>query len=778
MPYEYSPFMVAVIEKVLELENNDARFERFANSIVSQVEGGAKILSTSSSWDLGRDGFGVGKASGIYVCSSLRDDIDQKTLADIERITGTTQHINRLYFCLSNRVSEHSRSKFEAQLASEVDAKFPITCLGANHIADIAAKAPELAEEFYGAEIADIVRVLTAKQSDSAQLRGLRLALIASSADDSDSIRKATYAAGLLDVLSDGHRMTSSSCAKALSDSLRLHRTIAGETCKIHLDVLVASGLAQSDGVSYWITTAGTQDVAERHYAAAGRLLQLKAAIKREIEESIRLPILDEEFHRIWLVLEDNLTRYFLTRGEEIVSEIAALIDDETAPQSKEANGRSTSLTFLDELADAVASAVTTQERKAELSIAVRDIFSDRLGPAAEWLVRVAASFVSAAAMGLEHQSAEAVADILKKTSIVLDTDVLLSLVGEDEPEHQGVVSLVARWKGLTGKVFVAEPVLEEFARHANIAQVEFDHVQHLLPGTPEDRLVLFKNVFVRSFGGLIEAGKARKIQWKSFIEQFRGSTVYDWQPALKTLVYDYGLEKLAPRSSAEAQLEDQVKRYLVSLAEESRTQTPYAHDKARRDAQLYAAIAHHLKAARSVDPAANCVLVSSARRLATVESRFKIASDYQIVSSISAMLYLVSLMPGVTLGLSAMKSFLFEGYRPGLSSELERTLLRMVRASKERDLAFAQRGVLMKTIRDRFVKDAHEKGLKGPAQRLLESAEQQALEPENQVRTLEILTEALDKVGATHRVERENTELRRRNAELERELARRTRKS
>ena len=772
-----SPFRLAVVEQVLANENNDARFERFANAIVSQLEGGAIVLSTAASWDLGRDGFAVAAASGLYVCSSLRDDIDNKTLEDIERITSTTPRISRLYFCLSNRISEHRRSQYEAQLGAETDSKFPITCLGGNHLAELAAKSPEIAELYYGAEIADVIRVLTAQPSDGAQLRGLRLALIASSADDSDSIRKATYAAGLLDVLKERGPLTPVSCAKALSDSLRLHRSIAVETCHLHLQVLAQAGYVQTDGTSYRITDSGVADIASRESAGAGRLLQLKASIKSEIEASIQTPIIDEEFHRIWLVLEDNLTQYFLIRGDEIVSEIAALIDQESSG-AVPTEGRSSSLTFLDDLASAVAATVTTAERKLELGTAIRDIFSDRLGPAAEWLIRVAASFVSAAAMGLEHKSAEAVANLLKKTSLVLDTDVLLSLVGVDEPEHQGVYSLVARWKELTGKIFVAEPVLEEFARHANIAQVEFDQVQHLLPGTPEDRLILFKNVFVRAFGSLVAGGKAKKSEWKVYLAQFRGDRIYDWSPALMTLVYDYGLEKLAPPSSNEALLETEVRKYLVALADETPVPTPYAKDKARRDAQLYAAIAHHIRVSRNIDPAANCVLVSSARRLSIAEEKFKVAGDYQIVTTVSSMLYLISLIPGVSLGLSAMKSFLFEGYRPSLSSDLERTLLRMVRASKQRELAFAQRGVLMKTIRDRFVRDAHEKGLRAPEERLIYIAESTALNPENQARTLQILSEALDKVGASHRVERENAELRRKNAELQRELARRARKS
>jgi hypothetical protein len=142
------------------------------------------------------------------------------------------------------------------------------------------------------------------------------------------------------------------------------------------------------------------------------------------------------------------------------------------------------------------------------------------------------------------------------------------------------------------------------------------------------------------------------------------------------------------------------------------------------------------------------------------------------MVASISAMLYLISLLPGVSLGMSAMKAFLFEGYRPSLSSDLERTLLRMVRGSKDRELPFAKRGVLMDAVREKMLKDAHEKGIRGADRNVVEAAEAAAMTPANQPRTLEILSEALDKVGASHRLERENAELRARNRELEARLS------
>lgn len=219
-----------VLEQVLAKETNDQRFERFCNAVVSAMEGDAKILSTSASWDLGRDGVGYAKAAGIYVCTSLRDDIDAKVLADIQRITSTTKNIKSIYFCLSNKISEHTRVKYQGQLSAELDGKIGITCLGGGQLAEAVGAHPDIPERFYAADIADVLRVLQAEQSDGAELRGLRLALISATADDSDSIRKATYAAGLLDTLKAREKLTPAVCGKRLSDSLKLNRPVAAET--------------------------------------------------------------------------------------------------------------------------------------------------------------------------------------------------------------------------------------------------------------------------------------------------------------------------------------------------------------------------------------------------------------------------------------------------------------------------------------------------------------------------------------------------------------------
>lgn len=427
-------------------------------------------------------------------------------------------------------------------------------------------------------------------------------------------------------------------------------------------------------------------------------------------------------------------------------------------------------LSFVDEVAKNVAAAATGVERRLIIEVAIRDIFSAREGAATTWLLQIASAFISACAIGLEDSSGQAIEALLAKSVLVLDTDVLLSYVGVDEQDHRGVCELVDRWKKLPSKVMVARPVLEEFSRHAYIAQHEWNQVfPHHIPGDAESRARLMRNVFVRSFGGLIESKKAKARDWVSYIDGYRGAFEYDFSRSIQTLRLDHRIDELPPTGLGEERLEARVRDYLVSKIDENWGVKPYAKDKARRDAQLYVAIVRYTRLRREMDPLASCILVSSARRLASVEDNFHEVGDSHMVASISSMLYLVSLLPGVSLGLSAMKTFLFEGRRLGASSDLEQTVLRVIRTSQDRNMKFAQRGLLMNSLRRMLLKDAHEMGQKGPDDVLIQRAEKAALEsPSNQSRLLEHMALVLDQIGPSHRVARENEDLKRRQKELE----------
>lgn len=771
MPLDLSnPIELTLSQSALVQETNDGRFENFSRDAVSAFEGGATIFSTSFSWDLGRDGVGVGKARGIYVCASLRDDVDQKALTDLERISATTKNIERIYFCSSQRLTEHKITLLEAQLSTEIDGKYPITVLGASQLTEAVVSKPEIIEKYYAAEIQGALRAISSDPSDESEVHGLRLALIAAAGDNSTDIRQALYRGGLLSALRDGTPRSLSNCAKALSDSLHLHYVISDVAIRPHLAELVAAGHVAINGPTYTITPPGVDRANELHVQAANRFLGGRSTVRKALEEAIGERLDEDSFARVWAVFEERIAAHFHSRGVAMVAEVSALL--EGTPTDEKA-GTKSSLSFLEELATAVAHTATHPQRRAELHQAVVDLFSDRSGVAAEWLVRVSASFVACCALGLEHSTGAALARLFARTTLVLDSDVVLSLLGEGEPEHQSVFAIASKWTKVGGKVLVAEPVLEEVAYHAHIAQHDFDQVAHLLPGTAEDRLHVIENAFVRSFAEHMAASGTPLRQWNRFIAQYRGPTAYDWGRVIGHLRAEYSVGTLPHRTAEFEALERSVRDFLILTAEQRGYFGKNARDKASRDARLYAQMVQYLQSIRATDPGATCLLVSSAHRLAEAENAFHESGEQQIVVPISTVLHLLSLLPQVSLGLSAMKAFLFEERRPGFSSDLERTLLRLVRSSSEVTMPWAKRGALMREVRDRLIDDARKQGRSLPDDVNTSGLERVALESENKPRTIQILADALDKIAVRNRLEDENARLRRENEALQKQLAR-----
>jgi len=199
------------------------------------------------------------------------------------------------------------------------------------------------------------------------------------------------------------------------------------------------------------------------------------------------------------------------------------------------------------------------------------------------------------------------------------------------------------------------------------------------------------------------------------------------------------------------------------------------ARDKARRDAALYAAIVHRIRIQKALDPGETCLLVSSARRLAAAEQQFVQSGEPQIVVSVAAVLYLISLLPDVSLGVTAMRAFLFDERGRPFSSPLERTLIRLVRSSNEVSMPWAKRGTLMRQVRERLIEDAEQKGDRTARGRVVE-LEREALRPANETRTMELLRDSLDSIAVDKKTEKENRELRARIRELEDQLAKRAR--
>ncbi|WP_317204121.1 hypothetical protein [Janthinobacterium sp.] len=514
--------------------------------------------------------------------------------------------------------------------------------------------------------------------------------------------------------------------------------------------------ISVSNGI-YSLTDLGRIRLSENLDHATGALLNGRATIRDAIETAIGSRLAEDHFNKIWLIFEEHLVAYCISRGQDLVSDVSQLLGEQTTGIS--IRQKKPQFPFIHALAEAVGETSSSSQQKIELKQATQDIFVERTGKAIEWLVRLCGNFVAACSLGLEQSCGNAIEALLRRTTLIFDTDVALSLMGHGEIDHDSVVAIASRWKEMRGKVLVAEPVLEEVAYHAWIAQLDFEQVSSWLPGSTDDRQQYIHNVFVRSFAELVARDEAKLRQWHTYVGAIRGDSSYAWGKVFSELHSSHGIDKLPPRSSGEESLEKELCAALIVTKQDfawTDTALRNMQDKARRDAQLYAALVSYLKSLQHIEPGATCLLVSSARRLASAEVMHKSAGEPELVVSISTVLQLLSLAPNVSLGLSAMRAFLFDERPNFYSTDFERTVLRMVRASDELSMPWAKRTILMRSVREKMLIDAKSRGLKSKITEL----ENKAFSEINRGNTIETLKSALDAVAVDVGADRKLTHL------------------
>src|SRR5690606_25994572 len=131
-------------------------------------------------------------------------------------------------------------------------------------------------------------------------------------------IRNDLYKNVILDSLSDGSDMTLSKISNQISSELRLSRSIDSATLMPHLNNLLANGYLSKEVDVYRITELGKDHILVNQEKGASSLVSGRNKIRAALEAAIGLPIVEDEFSRIWNVFEDRMSHYFQSRGESI----------------------------------------------------------------------------------------------------------------------------------------------------------------------------------------------------------------------------------------------------------------------------------------------------------------------------------------------------------------------------------------------------------------------------------------------------------------------------
>lgn len=756
---------------VLTTENSYSRFERFANSWVSRHEGDVPVWSTSPSWDLGVDGRGAGR-SGLYVCSSLRDDFERKAQEDITRVLGTTETIRTLYFASSQPLSEDRIAKIRSELQAlekrvrktrvihfEVVGGYQL--VEEDYLRALEGSAP-LMIRFYKAEVEEALRALDGSPGKEVEEEALKLALIAMTEETVIEAKQTVLRMLLLDALSahakDG--VGTATLGREASAKLRLGRSLPSTMLNVALADLCKAGLAQHSDEKYRITAAG---VAEREKATAAALNEWadgRSKCRASLEEKLGRALSDPQFLKVWNAIED---------GRAVVDTVAAVLNGEkkSAPPPNFQK-------LVESLAVRANHVVADPDGKAEIKLAVTAMFSDAAGPAWQWLSRACAGYVAICSLGLEQHSGAYIRKAILGIDVVLDTDVVLSILCDGEPSHRALVQAAERWVAEGGRLFTTKGVYREVGHHAWIAQNDFDETRGLLPGEPE-RDDLFGNAFVRSFAVRMRAGTVGGVDsWPHYIAEYRGRTKQDSSLVERILEDDFKVQVLSPAGQDYQELKSRVLENLqvevsdkqnLSGTEEQRRQY-IRYDLAQRDAELVAQIVERRDTVRRSGKQGTCCLVSSSTRLQRSSSALR-AADAQVplVMLPGAWLFMMSMLPGLSLTLDAMKSFLFDGSVSSRPTGLEQSVLRAVAATGEYRIHVARRATLWRNLQDAIFRTARKMGTtKDEIEEMIENPT-----TSEAIRTsTSILADALKESGVSSSAQEEIERLQRRIRELE----------
>lgn len=771
---------VGIAQTLIERDTEPLRFERFCADLVSSIEGDARIVTTSSNYDRGRDAVSVGGAVYVVVMCSLTDALDAKAISDAKKLARGLGFSKRppdaVYFCSSQAFTEARADKIEADMrgALSLQAGFDrVTALSGVKLAQLAARQPALFEKHYPRDLADIRKVLAEGADADESEHALRLALSTSAADDAAVIREGVWKALLRFHLARGAASANALCA-SISNYLKLSASISTHVLVSHLNGLIDDGEVENNGGVYSLTEDGQAAFEADEARVAKGLFDGKQSLVAALKSHLNTEITPDQSERMWHAVQEQLASVFHERGREVLSQISLLLNEHNQHEPAE------EFDLVAALADAAAGAFDHADQKQEVRTAIRDIVLEGEAEAVRWLARAAYGFVCACAMGLEERTRAALESVIGGTSLIFDTDVVLSYLSPDEPAHDAVKAIRTRWKALGGKVLLADEVAAEVAYHAWIAQTDADHVGPHLLKTVLDRQVLSRNAFVRGFARLLADGKAKRNQWNAWITQFRGRDRNDVSATKETLTRDHGFGVLPPPSGKYRGLAERIRNHLQDEENKQQREKPFdkhdefvRRDKMKRDATLFASTMQIREQADEGEGSGLTFLLTSSSRFARLERKFRQNED-SFVLTIPAVLYLLSMAPDRGLGLTALRGFIFDERWKERINDFELMALRLVKESDQFDLPWAKRHVLLRRLGDRARRIAidRSKGRGRDSKVLTTQVEKEWTTADGKQQMLRELASALDDIAADRRAELELARAQAEIAELKRQLA------
>lgn len=711
------PIPSSWIEQILDREQDDHRFEAFANDVVSVLEG-KSVLGTSKSWDLGRDGKGVGARHGTFVITTLRTD-SGKPKTDAEHLKAAAPKIRHVYYVAPRLVSETKLEEHAKEIRAVLGADVPIDSIGRVQLTELisSGKAAQAFRRHYRGELASITAALTS-ENDDPESKHLELALSTFGAQNTQELRDSLSSRLILGLLKS-NALTLSEIAKGAADALGVS-AFSESSARHYCDLLRSKSRISLEDDRYRITAIGEAFLSVGDTEVVATELSGRDAVRSAVEESLGSSIPEQQWDLMWSALQKALSHAFYLRGKQILDVVSTLLQGDTSRVPRDVLA-----VLVDNVIQNVVATYVAAPNRPKMLRAFQDAFlpGDPHG-SFEWLAGVAGRFAATCTLGLPSEIAEALTATLKKIRCFIDTDVVISYLCNHEPSHAAAHALVRLNKKLGNQAMITDAVAEEAARHAMKSYTDYRVRVASVTGTLEwFEIAELESAFTREFESLRKEGKVKAQDWPNYIKRYAGEESKNYSGSrppntakMRSLLSSESVAIRTPGDRSD-RWERQRDNLAKAMYEEARRFQPDARPdiiehKARIDAEMLIAVSRTIEDSQALGKGERYILVTSARRLRHLPSKVRQQlPDLPEILSLPEAATIATLIPEQPLSLRALHSLLFEGHFAQTVGRLEGLLLRIVRESSSAVIPGATRGVLAEEFGEAILRESKRTG-------------------------------------------------------------------
>lgn len=653
-----------MIAALLSGDRDDRKFEQFCADVFTEMEG-VQYETTSRGGDLGRDAKSDFLPEGgvARICATIqRNGWVAKAKSDIDKVSRSALHINRLRLCTNQSVKEAQLDEILSYAQSKLLNCKSITAHALSGMTDLAFRRQRVIRASYSREIDEqaiwFQRHAREDDDDERSLSLLRVALSTLFSPDVVQMRQRLLRTLVANALSDGEKDTIKGLGMRAAAAMKLGSIPERSFWLNALQELEVSGFVKKEGSWYSLTSPGIAHVDELVELGTESSLTGRAAVKELFEKNGEPLLSNDAFSSLWSVIQRNVEELFLMNGLAVVEEVRQLLSGTTKPSAIPLLTR-----LIGKLITHVTSMQLSLQVEADVVRVLQDMFVQQDSEAFDWMSKLAAKYLVLASVGLDASFQRELAERASFWVIVPDTHVMLSYLCEGDEGHAAAKIVLSQLNKLQAEIQATDPVLEETLHHAALATHNFrEYFDRLTAAIKLDNTLSplavvhpTDNAFVKGFASVVEL-PVSKAKWIEYLGQFLNADEKDVSSLLATLKAELRITYMEDTADIISVGEAYANQIFGSMPSD---EIGISTLRCKWDGRLLAGV---LVRGKTYPAVRRTIIVSESSRVRTTVTQHLGEPQKKLVKvvALDALSFALASMPGTTVNLECVRHFLF----------------------------------------------------------------------------------------------------------------------